>query len=125
MCDGGSGCSELHHQTDIVLLAVHVLDTGKRIVVVLLLLPKSLHHLHHRFCSSGVLAELVITLLQRGIVDLLTTQSQMMSRPTCHRPLPPPMLQHNYESLADKCFVREAFKTKAVVGKPVDWGMGQ
>jgi hypothetical protein len=70
---------------------------------------------------ARVLAELVITLLQRGIVDLLHNPVTEEDKAYMSRPLPPPMLQNNYESLADKCFVGEAFKIKAVVGRPVDW----
>eukprot|EP00775_Hariotina_reticulata_P012114 gene12114-12253_t len=68
-----------------------------------------------------VLAELAITLLQRAVVDLLHNPLTDEDKAYINRPLPAPMLPTNYESLADKCFVGEAFKAKAVVGKPVDW----
>lgn len=68
-----------------------------------------------------VMAELVITLLQRGIADILHTPVTKSEELDVHNPLLPPMIGGNYASVSDKCFVGDAFRTEAVIGKPQNW----
>lgn len=68
-----------------------------------------------------VMAELVVTLLQRGVADLLHSPLTEADKAAAAQPLPPPMIPGNWESLSDRCFVGEAFKTKAVIGQPASW----
>jgi len=67
------------------------------------------------------MAELVITLLQRAVADILHSPITQAEKEYCAAPLPPPMIRGNYQSLSSKCFVGEAFKEEAVVGKPASW----
>lgn len=67
------------------------------------------------------MAELVITLLQRGVADILHSPLTQAEKEYCAAPLPPPMVKGNYQSVSSKCYVGEVFKTDAVVGKPASW----
>lgn len=67
------------------------------------------------------MAELVITLLQRGVADLLHSPLTEVDKLTASKSLPVPMVPGNYESLNDRCFMGESFKTKAVTGNPESW----
>jgi DNA polymerase alpha subunit B len=67
------------------------------------------------------MAELVITLLQRGVADILHSPLTPAERESCAAPLPPPMIAGNHQSLSSKCFVGEAFRSAAVKGKPKGW----
>lgn len=73
-------------------------------------------HTGHR-----VMAELAITLFQRGIADILHSPLSEYDKAYIHSSIPPPMIKGNYESLSDKCFVGDGFKNKAVMGKPDKW----
>eukprot|EP00879_Flechtneria_rotunda_P013806 GHRR01014419.1.p1 GENE.GHRR01014419.1~~GHRR01014419.1.p1 ORF type:complete len:272 (+),score=66.88 GHRR01014419.1:1593-2408(+) len=68
-----------------------------------------------------VMAELVIALLQRGVADILHTPMTDADLAEVIPPLPPPVVQRNYEALSDRCFIGEAFKNKAVEGNPSNW----
>jgi hypothetical protein len=67
------------------------------------------------------MAELMITLLQRAVADILHSPLTKAEQEYCAAPLPPPMIKDNYQSLSSKCFVGDAFRTDAVVGKPGAW----
>lgn len=67
------------------------------------------------------MAELAVTLLQRGVADILHSPLSHHEAAYLREPLPPPLVAGNYESLADKCFVGTSFKDKAVIGRPAAW----
>lgn len=56
------------------------------------------------------MAELVITLLQRAVADILHSPLTQAEKEYCTAPLPPPMVAGNYESLSSKCFVGDVFR---------------
>jgi hypothetical protein len=48
------------------------------------------------------MAELVVTLLQRGVADLLHSPLTEADKAAAAQPLPPPMIRGNWESLSDR-----------------------
>jgi hypothetical protein len=63
-----------------------------------------LHELR-RICllyRRRVMAELVVTLLQRGVADLLHSPLTEADKSAAVQPLPPPMIAGNWESLSDR-----------------------
>jgi hypothetical protein len=67
------------------------------------------------------MAELVITLLQRAVADILHSPLTQSEKEYCAAPLPPPMIKGNYQSLSSKCFVGDVFRSDAVIGQPASW----
>jgi hypothetical protein len=49
-----------------------------------------------------VMAELVVTLLQRGVADLLHSPLTEADKAAAAQPLPPPMIAGNWGSLSDR-----------------------
>jgi hypothetical protein len=56
------------------------------------------------------MAELVISLLQRGVADILHSPLTQAEKEYCAAPLPPPMVLGNYQALSSKCFVGDMFR---------------
>jgi hypothetical protein len=60
------------------------------------------------------MAELVISLLQRGVADILHSPLTQAEKEYCAAPLPPPMVLGNYQALSSKCFVGDMFRCGVV-----------
>lgn len=64
----------------------------------------------HVCACNRVMAELVISLLQRGVADILHSPLTQAEKEYCAAHLPPPMVLGNYQALSSKCFVGDMFR---------------
>lgn len=64
------------------------------------------------------MSELVISLLQRGVADLLHSPFSSEDTEAAAASLPPPMLPANHQALSDRCFMGQAFRDNAVIADP-------